>query len=186
MPHSGSTSTTGRNPATRGPGSSPARPLRVPSLAGTRDNELVDAALRTPRLAGTPKELPYVRVRRRERARRERLRRRVEAHDRARGPLGDPDDVRVVNEHRVGHRARSRELPLLPPARGVVQPELADVPLGDPDPAPRIAPHAARALVRRRRLEHRRWAARAFDTYDGAPRKRGEVNGAVGHSGDVA
>src|SRR5438445_451849 len=33
-------------------------------LAGTRDHELVDAALRAPQLAGTPKELAHVRVRR--------------------------------------------------------------------------------------------------------------------------
>src|SRR2546427_12083550 len=121
MPHSGSTSTTGRNLATRGPGSSPARPsgYAVP-LAGTRDNDLVDAALRTPYLAGTPKELAYVRVRRREGARRERLGGGIEAHERARRPLGDPADARVVDEHRVGHRARPPELPLLPPARRVV------------------------------------------------------------------
>ena len=70
------------------------------------------------------------------------------------GPeVGQPDDVALVDVHRVRLRIAARQAPLPPRAgRRVEHAELARVPLGDPQPPGRVGPHAARTLTGGRRL----------------------------------
>ena len=83
-----------------------------------------------------------------------RSRRRIEAQQRVRAPVGRPHLVALVDVDRVDARSRAGGPPL-PPGRGpararIVHRELPGEPLGHPDAPVAVAPHAACALVARR------------------------------------
>src|SRR6185295_3112780 len=109
------------------------------------------------------------------------FRRRIEAQHRLRAPLRSPDLVVLVDVHRVDVRVVARRAPRAPLAgRGLVPGEIAGVPFRDPDVALGVGPDAARALARRRRLDHRGFAAAKIDAGDVRTGERGVVHVAVG------
>ena len=116
--------------------------------AGADDHELVGGGLGAPDLAGAAEQLADGRAAR-EAERRERLVVGVEADERVRAEVGEPDDVALVDVDGVGLRAGAGQPPLAPAARRrVVAADLAGVPLADPEAAARVGPDAPRALVR--------------------------------------
>src|SRR5437879_9055797 len=80
-------------------------------------------------------------------------------------------------------RRAAGRLPLRPLAGSrLVAAEVARVPLRHPQAALRVRPHAPRALAARRRLDHRRGAARRVDARDVRAGERGVVQHALrGH-----
>src|SRR5688572_14473659 len=105
----------------------------VKRLTRTHDDELVEAGLGAPQLAGPTEQLPDVRRGARKLHARESLAPRVEVDEAVRAEVAEPDGVALVDVDRVRLRARAREPPLAPAPRGRVVPaELAGVPLADP------------------------------------------------------
>src|SRR5688572_188849 len=116
-------------------------------LAGSHDDELVDRRLGAPELAAAAELLPHCCSRARQPDGAEALRARIEADDRVRAEVGQPDDVAVVDVHRIWLRSRAGQAPLAPaPGCGVVHRHLPRVPLAHPDAAARVCPGAACAL----------------------------------------
>src|SRR5438128_1357686 len=73
------------------------------------------------------------------------LRRGIEADERIGTPIAQPDPILFVNVDGVRVRLAARQLPFAPLAgKRVVAPDLARVPLADPDDAARVGPHAPR------------------------------------------
>src|SRR5438552_11828394 len=118
------------------------------------------------------------------RAQDERLRRGVKAHERVGVPLAHPDNIRVVDENRIGHRTVARQLPFLP-RRAAVACDLTRVPLAHPYPALRVAPDATGTLTWCRRVENDRAAGLALDSTDVTTGERRVVQTSIGADRDA-
>src|SRR2546421_680205 len=106
------------------------------------------ARLGAPDFAWATEELAHARRGARQREDRERLPLRVEAHQRIRHEVAQPDDCVVVHVDRVCLRMIAGQPPFAPrPRRRIVDRDLDGVPLADPDPTMRVGPDAARALA---------------------------------------
>jgi hypothetical protein len=100
------------------------------------DNELIGGAFRAPDLALAAEELPDVARAARQREGLELLGGRIEADDRIRSEVRQPDDVAFVDIDGVRLRRAAGQPPLLPRAiGGIAHSDLTRVPLGDPEPA---------------------------------------------------
>src|SRR3954447_20119531 len=77
----------------------------------------------------------------------------VEAHNRVRCPVGQPNLIIRIHPYRIGSGFLAGKLPLLPSlVHWIVDADVSGVPLTDPQPPFRIRPHTARALIPGRRL----------------------------------
>src|SRR6266508_4963173 len=121
--------------------------------AGENEDEPIGCRLRAPHLARPAMELAHLGTSARDRDDGELLCRWIESDDRIGAEVGQPDDAKVVREHRIGHGIRAGEPPLTPRAGGRVEDaELSGIPFADPDSALSVGPDATRALTRGRRL----------------------------------
>src|SRR5882724_9965725 len=112
------------------------------------------------------------------RAHDEGLRRRVEADESVGVPLADPDDVGVVDEHRIWLGPAARKHPLFP-SGPVVPRELPCVPFAHPDAILRVTPHPPRALTRGWRNKDDRAPGLLHDAADVAARERRVIDLAI-------
>src|SRR5215813_7357629 len=77
---------------------------------------------------------------------------RIKTHNGIGCPLGEPNLVVGIDPHSIGTRFLARELPLFPALVGwIVDANVPGVPFANPQPAFRIRPHAACALILSRR-----------------------------------
>src|SRR5690606_21874508 len=109
----------------------------------------------------------------------------IETDDGVGAEIGQPDLVVLVDPHRVRARMFAGQLPRLPALARLVHAHLARVPLADPDPAFRIAPHAPRTLVFRGRIDRGGGAGLRVDARDVAAGQRGVVHLARWCGGDA-
>src|SRR2546427_4173430 len=136
------------------------------------NNQLVGAGFGAPDFAVTAQELTHVRTGTRQREDLKRFLHWIEPHQRVRAEVAEPHLVLIVYIDGIGPRVLPRQLPFLPGIGGRLVPtQLSHVPLADPDVPLRIRPHSSRALVRRRRLDHRRGAGERVEARDVASRK---------------
>src|SRR6266545_3503860 len=118
------------------------------------DDEPMRARFRCPDLSGPPENLPHAGASAVARERLELLLLGVEPHHRIGAPVAHPDLVAGIDVDGVRARVFSGKPPGLPRCRGRVEAaDVTAVPLADPDPAPGVGPHAARALPLRRGLD---------------------------------
>src|SRR4051812_49402811 len=110
----------------------------------------------------------------------------IETYDGIGGEVGEPDDVGVVDVDGIGAWPLARQLPLLPAAVSrVVHRDVPAVPFADPQPALAVGPHAARALLRRRRLDDAGRPARCVDLGEIVAGQRHVPDRALRRGGDA-
>src|SRR5476651_630671 len=122
------------------------------------------ARLGAPDFAGTSVQLTDIGARLVGREGEEGLAPRIEAQDRVGGEVGEPYRVGLVDVDGIGAWPAAGQLPALPAAvPRIVHAQVAAVPFADPEAPLAVGPDAARALLRRRRLDDARLARRGVD-----------------------
>ena len=113
----------------------------------SNDADTLGAGFRYPCLTLAAQQLPYVGTRAIAREALELFGQGVKAHDTVGSPVREPDLVVGINPDGVGARPLAGKLPAAPIlGSGVVDADVAGVPLADPQPAFRIRPYAAREI----------------------------------------
>src|SRR3990172_7953889 len=145
------------------------------------NHQPVVAGFRSPDLAGAAIELAHARASVVAGETRELLGLRIEPHDRVCPEIRKPDIIVLVHIHGVGPGRAAGKLPAFPrPAFRIVHAYLPRIPLADPNPSLRVRPHAAAALITRRRLDHRCRASFRIDPRDMASCKGRVIDFASG------
>src|SRR5437016_6583977 len=149
------------------------------------NNQLVGAGFGAPDFAVTAQELTHVRTGTRQREDLKGFLHWIEPHERVRAEVAEPHLVLIVYIDGISPRVLPRQLPFFPGVGGGVIPtNLPRIPFADPDIPFRVRPHSARALVRRRRLDHGRSTGDRVKTRDVASRKRRIVHDPIRRGGN--